>query len=281
MLAGRDSERKMANKTRLGIFSYSYHNACIARGADAPADRCRWLLGYADSLGMDGVQLGFSECDEAVLGTYLGNGERYLEVAMGTWEGDALRNDLAMAARLSARVLRVCLGMDPLIYKRFDEDRPQLMKKLEAAAVLAEEFGVPVAVENHSDYAAWQIAQLVGDLKTPHVGICFDSGNPPSSLEESVDAARAVAPYAMATHLRDFQLIHADYGLRYEGVPLGDGVVDVPEVVRILRGEGSLDTFTLESAVRADPAKSLEDNLAYEEEGARRSVAYAREVLGL
>lgn len=272
----------MSGKTQLGIFSYSYHLATVRRMAAgvSKAEQSAWLVERVNELELDGLQLHTNEWDDGTLRNFLAPGGRYLELATGTWDRESLDDCFVRAKRLGARGVRAILVHDPLAWRRFDEDQPALMRKLEEAAALAEERQMRLGVENHSDYAAWQIARLVGDLKSPYVGMCFDSGNPPSSLEDSVDAAKAAAPYVIQTHLRDFDLVHTDYGLRYEGVPLGDGIVDVKEVVRVLRNESPIDAFSIESAVRADPAKSMEENLQYEAEGARRSVDYARSELG-
>ncbi len=130
------------------------------------------------------------------------------------------------------------------------------MKKLADAALLAEQAGIPLTLENHSDYAAWPIAEMCADLKTKWIGICFDSGNPPSSLEDPVDAARVCAPFVIQTHLRDYKLVHEDYGMVYQGVALGDGDVDLVEITKILRNDSPITVFSVESAVRADPKRT-------------------------
>jgi len=275
----------MSAKPKLGLTSYSYHLAASTYLKESHYGRegVSWLLDQVKALDLDGVQLGGGEVDIAQITEFRtgGDRERYLEVAMGTWTDEELRQWLGVSRDAGARGLRAMLSYEPLAWTHFEEDRAMLMRHLEKAATMAEEFGVPLALENHSDYAAWQIAELLRDLQSPHVGVCFDSGNPPSSFEHPVDAARSVAPFVYQTHLRDFKIVHADYGIRYEGVPLGQGVVDVEEVVRILRAESPAEAFSVESAVRADPRKSAEENLQYEEEGARQSIEFARTRLGL
>jgi sugar phosphate isomerase/epimerase len=271
------------DKRKLGLSSYSYHLAGGIHPAHSAFGRegIAWVFERVRELKLDGIQLESWEVDEAVVKPLIEENGLYLEIAMALLERESLIDHLERAKRLGARVVRAFLSWDPLAWKRFDQDRPRLMALLEDAAQLAEQYRIPLAIENHSDYAAWQIAMLMGDLGSHLVGICFDSGNTPSSLEEPVQAARAAAPYVLQTHLRDCKLVHADYGLRYEGVALGEGDVDLAEVVRILQGESPAEAFSIESAVRSNPGWSIEENLRAEEEGVRRSVDYARTRLGL
>jgi len=279
----KPEEKRMSNKYKLGLMSYSYHLMITDRVKKGvrKAKTIAWILDKVKDLHLDGVQIGLSELDEAVVKSFVDREGLYLELSSGTWNKKSLTEKMELATRMGARSLRAFLIFDPLAWKRYDEEKPALLKKLEEAATIAEQFKIPLAIENHADYAAWQIAELVGTIKSQYLGICFDSGNTPSSYEDPVEAAKVVAPYTIQTHLRDFKPVHTDYGLRYEGVPLGDGIVDAPEMVRILKNDSPLEAFTIESAVRANPRKSLEENLRYENEGVYRSVEYARTKLGL
>ncbi|MBN2296458.1 MAG: sugar phosphate isomerase/epimerase [Pirellulales bacterium] len=279
----KPKEKRESNKSKIGLASYSYHLMITDRVKKgiSKAETIAWILDKVKDLHLDGVQIGYSELDEAVVKSFIDREGVYLELAMGTWNKKSLTKRMEIAVRMGARSLRAFLIFDPLAWKRYDKEKPSLMKKLEEAAAIAEHFKVPLAIENHSDYAAWQIAELVGNIKSKYLGICFDSGNPPSSYEDPVEAAKVVAPYTIQTHLRDFKIVHTDYGLRYEGVPLGDGIVDAPEIVRILKNNGPVEVLSIESAVRANPSKSVEENLRYEDEGVYRSIEYARTKLGL
>ena len=272
-----------SNTYKIGLASYSYHLTITNRRKEgvSKATTIAWILDKVKDLHLDGIQIGYSELDEAVVKSFIDREGIYLELAMGTWDKKSLTERMEIAVRMGARSLRAFLSFDPLAWKRYDQEKPSLMKKLEEAAAIAEQFKLPLAIENHSDYAAWQIAELVGNIKSKYLGICFDSGNTPSSFEDPVEAAKAVAPYTIQTHLRDFKLVHADYGLRYEGVPLGDGIVDLPEILRTLKNNGPVEALSIESAVRADPRRSVEENLNYENEGVYRSIDYARTRLGL
>lgn len=272
----------MCAKPKLGLSSYSYHLTMGIQGTltEGVKPDVAWVLDRVSELQLDGLQLEYHELGHDVVSSYLQRTGKYLEIAMATWTREELQERLSACAQLGVKSLRAFLSFDPLVWKRFDADRAGLMKHLEEAATLAEAAGVPLALENHSDYAAWQIAALLKDLRSKWVGICFDSGNPPSSLEDPVDAAKAAAPYVIATHLRDYKVVHADFGICYEGVALGSGDVDVAEVTRILRNESPAVAYSVESAVREDPAISFEEVLRYEQDSVVRSVEFARTTLG-
>lgn len=64
----------------------------------------------------------------------------------------------------------------------------------------------------------------------------------------------AYAPYAFAAHLKDMGVAEYDEGFLLADVPLGQGLLDLPRMVQILRKARPEIQFSLEMATR-DPLK--------------------------
>ena len=103
----------------------------------------------------------------------------------------------------------------------------------------AERIGIVMAFENHMDYRCSEIARVVAGVDSPWLRVNFDFANSLSVIEDPVDAVKAVAKWTVMTHLKDMRV----QPKTLEGepkimcTPLGDGSVDVDEILRILQAE--------------------------------------------
>lgn len=95
---------------------------------------------------------------------------------------------------------------------------------------------VRLAVENHKDLRAEEQIILLKKLESDRVGVCLDTGNNMALLEDPMEVVEALAPLAITTHLKDMAVEEYDRGFRLAEVPLGSGTLDLPKVVRTLRG---------------------------------------------
>jgi sugar phosphate isomerase/epimerase len=150
-----------------------------------------------------------------------------------------------------------------------DEQLGQLAAALGRLAPVAEAGGVYLAIENHADYRGHELAEVLRRVGSKHVGARLDTGNAYCAIEEPLDAARALAPYTMATHIKD-QVVQAEPGNRgltpggllwLGNCALGEGHVDFPAIVPLLAEQGPLGSdlvLTMEV-----PAASIETSIAY------------------
>jgi sugar phosphate isomerase/epimerase len=99
---------------------------------------------------------------------------------------------------------------------------------LKALARIAGESGVRIAIENHADYRGPELVSILRAADEPNLGARLDTANPFWVFEEPVDAARALAPYTITTHVKDLAV--APFA-QWKGVPLGQGHVDLPAIV--------------------------------------------------
>jgi sugar phosphate isomerase/epimerase len=111
---------------------------------------------------------------------------------------------------------------------------------------------VKLAVENHKDWKAAELAQLIQSLGSEWVGVTLDFGNNVSLLEEPMEVIRTLAPFAFSTHVKDMGVKAYSNGFLLSEVPLGAGIVDLKEAVTLCQKYNPSMTFSLEMITR-DP----------------------------
>ncbi len=111
-----------------------------------------------------------------------------------------------------------------------------------------------LGIENHKDWLADELVEILRRASSPFVGACVDFGNNMALLEDPVELARKLAPYAVTTHLKDMAVRRYDQGFELSEVPLGEGIVPLGKIVDILRQARSDIHFCLEMITR-DPLK--------------------------
>jgi len=111
-----------------------------------------------------------------------------------------------------------------------------------------------LGIENHKDWLVDDLVDLLRRTSSQFVGACVDFGNNLALLEDSLDVARKLAPYAVTTHLKDMAVQRYDQGFELSEVPLGEGVVPLSQIIDVLRKGRSDIHFCLEMITR-DPLK--------------------------
>jgi sugar phosphate isomerase/epimerase len=129
-----------------------------------------------------------------------------------------------------------------------DEQLDRLAAALRRLAPVAEAGGVRLAIENHADYRGHELASVLARVDSPAVGARLDTANPYAVIEEPLAAAEALAPYTVATHVKDL-VVEAEPGNRgvlpggllgLRHCVLGEGHVDLPAIVALLAERGPL-----------------------------------------
>ena len=164
--------------------------------------------------------------------------------ALGTGE-EQLSAMLRAADVVGSPIVRCFLGMqaDRMGDVPFDQHIVEAVRTLRAAAPLAEELGIAIAVENHGgvDLLARELRDLIEAVGSGFVRVCLDTGNPAYAAEDPVLAAEILAPYIVTTHLRDTRIWATDDGAMVQWAPMGEGSVDLGRVVEIV-GEHAPDS---------------------------------------
>jgi sugar phosphate isomerase/epimerase len=144
---------------------------------------------------------------------------------------------LGIARRFGARVMRIVGGSRRTRPERWSVHRRQLTRMLRPLVDAAENHGIVLAIENHIDLLAAELIELLNEINSPWLGVCLDTGNNLRLCEDPTAAARELAPWARATHIKDIGTLRGDPRefAFWPSVPLGKGLIDLPAVIDALR----------------------------------------------
>jgi 3-oxoisoapionate decarboxylase len=152
-----------------------------------------------------------------------------------------LVRSIFIARELGCRVMRI---VGSSLRFRDEPHGPQLRQladMLREATKIAADQGVILAMENHIDFTARELLHLIEEVGSTNFGVNFDTGNALRLFEDPVEEARLLAPYIHATHIKDLSPRRGgsprDWNF-WESVPAGQGIVDIPGVMRVLQDQG-------------------------------------------
>jgi sugar phosphate isomerase/epimerase len=216
--------------------------------------------------------------------------ERYdLELELGFGDNYIANGDQQPTEKFAEFIERACkpLGVtiigttSPLHGGRWlkepplDEQLDRLGAALSRLAPVAEAGGVKLAIENHADYRGYELAGVLKRVGSAAVGARLDTANPYAVIEEPWAAAEALAPYTLATHIKDM-IVEAEPGNRgltpggllgLRHCVLGSGHVELPPIIDLLAEKSPLGN-DLWLVLEVGNATIVD------------SVAYAREAFG-
>jgi sugar phosphate isomerase/epimerase len=243
---------------KIAIDSYCYHRyfGDVYPGVQQPAHRTMtvWdFLKRAKQLGVAGVSL--ESCYFPVIdGAFLARLGAALDgygfervwawghpngLCSGTNQEAArdLRHHLAHARTLGAKVMRIVGGSWRTRPDSLALHMRRLGGMLKKLLPAAEDHGIVLAIENHTDLGADAMVDLITSLDSPWLGVCLDTGNNLRLHEDPLVAAEKLAPFARATHIKDVWVLPGDPKTFFfwPSVPLGKGLVDIGRVLGFLR----------------------------------------------
>lgn len=253
---------------RLGIDDYSYNLRLTAERSG----RIKGQLGdplnfleHCHRVGAGGIQIDIGVRDQAYIGKLREKAEAYGMFVEGSARLPADQAQLERfeaavrtAAQAGAKVIRVAMGGRR--YEQFDRAeqfktfKERSWKSVQLAEPVAAKHRTYIAIENHKD---WRISEMLDMLKrigSQYIGVCVDTGNSFALLEDPMAVVEAYAPYAFAVHLKDMAVAEYEDGFLLADVPLGQGLLDLPRMVEVLREARPEIDFCLEMATR-DPLR--------------------------
>jgi len=254
---------------KIGIDSYCYHRYFgeIYGNQEDPGKRITYedFLNRAIEMGVDGVSLEtcFFESREddyfKKLREIIDRGNLECVVAWGHLDGLEGGTNLEAAKDMESH-FRTCEILGAKVMRmvgssltfRNDPHRPQMeriAKIMKDSVKRAEDHGIKFAMENHFDFTADEILEIFDDVGSDYYGMTFDIGNSLRIGDEPVKAVRKLAKYIHATHTKDVAPVYGadpqdwDY---FASVPVGQGVIDMPAVIKTLTELGYDGLFAVE-----------------------------------
>jgi sugar phosphate isomerase/epimerase len=190
--------------------------------------------------------------------------ELELEVGTRGLGTEHLRREIDLTRRAGATLLRTV-----------PEEGDDLESSLRAIAPVLAERHVRLAIEN-SKIPAARLAQALRDVRSPWIGITLDTVNSLAIPEGTEQVARALAPYTFCLHVKDFAAERAWHmmGFQVQGRPAGQGQLNVPWLLNLLREAGASGNAILE--LWPPEQATLEETIALEQSWAVESITYLR-----
>ncbi len=166
---------------------------------------------------------------------------------------DAVRRTFEAAKFLDAHSINMTFspGMNTRWQEDWDEatSAEYVKRDTEDASGLAEfagEYEMPVAIENHLDYILEEIGTILDAVPGDYVGLNFDTANPLLFLQSPMDFARRFAGRIFSTHLKDGYILPDRDGARVVWCNIGEGIVDIPGILSVLKDQDREVALNLE-----------------------------------
>jgi 3-oxoisoapionate decarboxylase len=178
------------------------------------------------------------------------------KAALGTAE-EQLRAGILASKALGSPAVQVFIGnlYNRLWYAPFEQRLADAADVIRAVKPLIEETGIRVAIENHGDSTARELAALIDDIGPDYAGVCLDTGNPVVLAEDPLLTVEVLAPYTLMTAFRDNLVWEVEDGAMAQWVQMGAGNTNLPQMVALLREHAPHASFTLELITGGAPKR--------------------------
>ncbi len=243
-------------RTGMGIATTSFMTARRPRDTNE-------FLEYCHALGAGGIQAPLSSLEPAYLKKLRARAEdlgMYIEAMAGlpkTGENERFERTVAAAGVVGALGIRTA-ALSGRRYETFSQlsDWREFVKQslaaIDRALPIVTKAQMPLAIENHKDWTAEELASLVKERSSEYLGVCLDTGNNIALLDSPASVIETLAPYAFCTHFKDMAVEPCADGFLLSEVPLGEGIVDLKRAVETIHAARPKTRITLEMITR-DP----------------------------
>jgi sugar phosphate isomerase/epimerase len=257
------SESAIPKKTKLGIDDFSYNIRSRAEKAGYTPKVTQdplTFLKYCHSIGAGGIQCAIGRRDEAYakeLRTYVEENDLFIEDSVwlgGKVDLERFEAGVASVKAAGARAIRgFCGGRRYEQFdkrERFDEFADLSWKAIESVAPIVEKYRIPLAIENHKDWLIPHMLKMLRKIDSEYVGVCIDTNNSFALLEDPMDLVEACATWAHSVHLKDMAVCEYEGGFLLADIAFGEGTLDLPRIVEIIRKAKPSMKFSVEMSTR-------------------------------
>ena len=239
-------------RLRVGIDNYGLFPLGLS-----PLDTLQWAVAHGAEgvafsglepehrAGLDGQALARVKGFAADHGLYLEwGGAQHVPRDLVTWRPkDTVapnRAAIGEAVAVGARIVRSCSGG---LMRWHDEAPPTETLLRETAGALVDQApmwkdaGLTVAVETHFEFTSYELRRLFEMCDAPPggwLGVCLDTMNLLTMIEEPVEATMRLLPWVVSTHIKDGAVRVAPDGFTTFTRPIGEGVIDLDGILRLI-----------------------------------------------
>lgn len=231
------------------------------RQANPPLD----FIDYCHGLGLGGVETRLPSTDLEAIKKLRQKLESYdmraiLDIPLPRTEDDVPAFEVAVKAAKEAGAYGLHAAMTQRRYEQFNtfeafkENFERCQKTVALAEPVLRKYQVRLAIENHKGWRSAEQAAWMKRVASEWVGVHLDFGNNLSLCEDAMQTLRTLLPYVMSCHIKDMAVEPYEEGFLLSEVPLGDGILELKQMVQILRQKNANMAFDLETITR-DPLK--------------------------
>lgn len=222
------------------------------------------LLEHCHAIGAGGLQVGVRNWTQDFARRVRDTRERlglYLEGSIALpktrEEVATFEREIRAAKEAGATVVRtVCLSGRRYenfhSLQEFNAFAKNAMMSLRFAEPVMRKHKIKLAVENHKDWRAPELRDIMKDLDSEWVGVNVDFGNNVALIEDPMEVVSSLAPFVFSTHVKDMGVREYPEGFLLSEVPLGEGILDLKQMFDVCRKHNASVTFNLEMITR-DP----------------------------
>jgi len=171
-------------------------------------------------------------------------GAQHIPLDMESWNTKEIysinKKSVQEASDVGAKVVRSCSGG----LMRWDAESPDTETILSATAralkkqkKMFQDHGVTLAVETHFEFTTFELIKLFemcGAEPGDWIGVCLDTMNLLTMLEEPILAVKRILPWVVSTHIKDGGLILNSEGLVSFPCGIGKGIIDFKKVISLI-----------------------------------------------
>jgi sugar phosphate isomerase/epimerase len=128
---------------------------------------------------------------------------------------------------------------------RWNRDAPDTMVFLKSAALelkkqaqMFRDNGVILAIETHFEFTTFELLRLFDMCETEpddYLGICLDTMNLLTMLEDPLAATERVLPWVVSTHIKDGGIVAGEEGITTFPAQICRGIIDFETIIRRLQ----------------------------------------------
>lgn len=127
-------------------------------------------------------------------------------------------------------------------------------KSVERAEPILRKHKMKLAIENHKGWRAAEHAAWITQVGSEYVGACYDFGNNIALCEDPAETYRLLAPVTIYVSFKDMAVAPYEQGFLLSEMALGEGMLDIPGMVKGLQQRDPNMIFALEMITR-EPLK--------------------------
>lgn len=144
------------------------------------------------------------------------------------------------AKALGTRIIRSCSGG---LMRWNPESLPtetlleEMAKSLKSQRQMLKDHNVILAIETHFEFTTHELLRLFEQCQAEpgdYLGVCLDSMNLLTMLEEPVEATERILPWIVSTHIKDGALLLTSEGLTSFPAEIGKGVINLQKIAKKL-----------------------------------------------